>query len=166
MRDPAWSWVPPYPETHGDLAAGVAEQLGMPMDDEQKMILDAIYAEDEPGVPTCFQVGIVAPRQNLKTATLEIAAITDVFVLGEPLHVWTAHLFKTSQKTFEHMTRLIGGNEDFRRRCHWPPRTANGDESIELLTGERIEFHARSKGGGRGVAGAPMSSESSPTATP
>lgn len=152
MRDPAYRWVPAYKETFGDLAAEVGEQLGMPMDPEQRMILDAIFAENEPGEPACFSVAVVAPRQNLKTATLEIAALTDVFVLGEPLHAWTAHLFDTARSTFEHMCTLIESNDDFRKRCR-KPRTANGNESIELLSGERIEFHARSKGGGRGITG-------------
>lgn len=152
MRDPAWRWVPEYDETYGDLAAEVGDQLGMTPDAEQRMILDAIFAESEPGVPACFEVGTVAPRQNLKTATLEIAALTDVFVLGVQLHVWTAHLFKTAKSAFEDMVRLVEGTDDFRRRCK-KPRTANGDEAIELLTGQRIEFHARSKGGGRGLTG-------------
>jgi len=124
----------------------------MVMDEEQRMILDAIFAENDPGSPACFSVGIVAPRQNLKTATLEIAALTDVFVLGEPLHAWTAHLFDTAQKTFTHMCQLIEGNSDFSRRVKRVSK-ANGDEAIELITGERIEFHARSKGGGRGITG-------------
>jgi hypothetical protein len=152
VREPAYKWVPPYQETFGDLAAEVGEQLGMVMDGEQRMILDAIFAENEPGSPACFSVGIVAPRQNLKTATLEIAALTDIFVLGEPMHAWTAHLFDTARSSFEHMCQLIESNDDFRKRCH-KPHTANGNESIELLTGERIEFHARSKGGGRGISG-------------
>lgn len=152
MRDPAYKWVPDYGETFGDLAAEVGEHLGMPMDPEQRMILDAIFAESEPGVPACFSVAVVAPRQNLKTATLEIAALTDVFVLGERLHAWTAHLFATAQKTFAHMVQLIEGNDDYRKRVA-RIRRANGDEAIELVTGERIEFHARSKGGGRGITG-------------
>lgn len=152
MREPAYKWVPPYVETFGDLAAEVGEQLGMVMDDEQRMILDAIFAENEPGSPACFSVGICAPRQNLKTATLEIAALTDIFVLGEPMHAWTAHLFDTARASFEHMCMLIESNDDFRKRCH-KPHTANGNESIQLLTGEKIEFHARSKGGGRGITG-------------
>jgi hypothetical protein len=151
-RDPAWRWVPPYEETFGDLAAGLAVELGMVMDAEQRMVLDAIFAESAPGVPTCFEVAAIAPRQNLKTATLEIAALTDVFLLDVRLHVWTAHLFRTARAAFEDMVRLIDGNDDFRKRCK-KPRTANGDEAIELLTGQRIEFHARSKGGGRGLTG-------------
>lgn len=152
MHEPRYKWVPPYKETFGDLAGEVGVQLGMPMDAEQQMILDAIFAENAPGEPACFSVAAVAPRQQLKTATLEIAALTDVFVLGEPLHAWTAHLFDTARNTFEHMCTLIESNDDFRRRCR-KPLTANGNESIQLLTGEKIEFHARSKGGGRGISG-------------
>ncbi len=40
MRDPLHHWVPPHEELYGNLAAGVGAQLGMPVDDEQKMILD------------------------------------------------------------------------------------------------------------------------------
>ena len=152
MHDPAYMWVPEYRHTFGNLAAEVGEQLGMPMDPEQQMILDAIFAENEPGSPACFSVAAVAPRQNLKTATLEIAALTDVFVLGEPLHAWTAHLFDTAIKTFEHMCQLIESNDDFRKRCR-KPKESHGFEAIELLTGEKIEFHARSKGKGRGISG-------------
>ncbi len=152
MREPAYMWVPDYPETFGDLAAGVGADLGMVMDEEQRMILDAIFAERAPGSPTCFSIGICAPRQNLKTATLEIAALTDVFVLGEPLHTWTAHLFDTAQKTFAHMVQLIDGNDDYSNRVKAVTR-GNGKEAIELITGERIEFQARSISKGRGVAG-------------
>lgn len=152
MREPAHIWVPPYKQTFGYLAAEVGEQLGMVMDDEQRMILDAIFAENESGQPACFSVAAIAPRQNLKTATLEIAALTDVFVLGEPLHAWTAHLFDTAVKTFNHMCQLIESNDDFRRRCR-KPKASHGFESIELLTGEKIEFHARSQGKGRGISG-------------
>lgn len=152
VRDPAYMWVPSYKETYGDLAAGVAEDLGMPMDPEQKIVLNAIFAENQPGAPALFSVAVVAPRQNLKTATLEIAALTDIFVLGEPVHTWTAHLFDTSQKTFTHMVSLIEGNSDYSKRVKAVTK-GNGKEAIELMTGERIEFAARSKGGGRGKSG-------------
>ncbi len=153
MPEPLYRWVPEHEESYGDLAADLGRQVGMVMDDDQRDILNAIYAEDEPGIPTCFEVGVVAPRQNLKTATLEIAALTDVFVLGLPQHVWTAHLYSTTQKSFEHMVELVGGCEDLRSRCVWPPRAAHGEQAIELLTGEQIEFRARSRGGGRGFTG-------------
>jgi hypothetical protein len=149
---PAFEWVPEYSRTYGDIAAEVGEQVGLPPDPDQRAILDAIYAVHPDDRPVCFEVGVLAPRQNIKTSTLEVAALTDLFVFREPLHIWTAHLFKTARKSFDDMVMRIEGNRDFRRRCR-KPRTANGDESIELLTGEKIEFHARSKGGGRGLTG-------------
>lgn len=64
MHEPAFGSVPDYPETFGDLAADVADQLGMPMDPEQRLILDAVFAESRPGVPACFEVAAVAPRRT------------------------------------------------------------------------------------------------------
>ncbi|NUR09341.1 MAG: hypothetical protein HOQ45_20350 [Nocardioidaceae bacterium] len=155
MPEPLHRWVPvpKSGESDGDLAAELGESVGMVMDNDQVDILNAIFAEDEPEVPTAFEAAVVAPRQNIKTSTLEIAALADVFTFGQPLHVWTAHLYSTTQKSFEHMVALVGSNEDLRRRCVWPPRAAHGEQAIELLTGEKIEFRARSRGGGRGFAG-------------
>src|SRR5690349_3021384 len=125
----------------------------MPPDDDQRDILDAIFAEKADGTPAAFEVAAVAPRQNLKTSTLELAALTDLFVFREPLHIWTAHLFDTAQKTFAHMERLIRSHPDYRDRVKFDH--GNDDQAITLLpTGERIEFRARSKGAGRGVTGA------------
>lgn len=152
LTRPAHLWIPKYRTTNGDLAATIGEQVGLTPDADQRAILDAMFAENEPGIPACFETAVVAPRQNIKTSTLQIAALTDLFLLGVELHIWTAHLFRTSRSSFEGMVGLIESNPDFRRRCR-PHRTANGAEAIELKSGERIEFHARSKGGGRGLTG-------------
>jgi hypothetical protein len=145
-----WEWVPPYDATHGDIAAEVGELVGLPPDPDQRRILDAMFAYDPTTMlPVCFEVGVAGPRQNIKTSTLEVAALTDLFVFDVSKHIWTAHLFKTAHDAFVDMTARIDGVPDLRRRCR-PHRISNGKESIELLTGERIEFHARSKGGGRG----------------
>lgn len=144
--------MPPHTATNGDLAGKLGVELGLTPDADQQDILDAVFAYDEaePDMPTCSVAAVVAPRQNIKTSSLEIAALTDLFVFREPLHVWTAHLTKTSRKTFEHMCFLIDSNPELRSMCR-DHRTANGSEAIELLTGERIEFYARSKGAGRGI---------------
>lgn len=152
LTQPAHLWVPDYASTNGDIAAEVGGQLGLTPDDDQRAILDAIFAEREDGNPSCFEVGIIAPRQNIKTSTLEIAALTDLYVFEEPLHIWTAHKFSTARATFEHMKMLIESNPDYARRTEFTE--ASGNESIRLRTGERIEFHARSKGAGRGKTGA------------
>lgn len=127
--------------------------LGYDEDPNQRLVLDAIFAEDHRGMPACFETGVVAPRQNLKTAALVTTATTWLFTFGEELVTWTAHLYDTSQKAFEAMKTRIGANPDLKAQCKWPPPSAHGDEAIELKTGERIEFQARSTGGGRGVTG-------------
>lgn len=152
MADPSWRCVPAHDGTYGDIAADVGGQLGLEPDEDQRAILDAIFAyrSERPDTLAAFESAVVAPRQNLKTATLEVAALTELFVFRVPLHVWTAHLFKTSRSSFLHMVQMIDGNDEYRRLCR-KPRTANNQEAITLLTGEEIQFYARSSGGGRGI---------------
>jgi phage terminase large subunit-like protein len=150
---PAYRWVPGYQHTNGAVAASLGQQLRLPPDRNQQDILDAIFAIDDAGMPSCFEVAVVAPRQNLKTAVLQLAALSYLFLLDEELILWTAHLFDTSRKAFEGMRRMIAANPEYKDKCKWPPRTTNGDEAIELKSGQRLEFHARSKGAGRGFTG-------------
>jgi hypothetical protein len=149
----AYRSVPAFARTNGDLAAELGVHLGLVPDDDQRDILDAIFAETDEGLPACFEVAAVAPRQNIKTSTLELAALTDLYVMGEPLHLWTAHKFDTAQKAYLDMRRLISSNPDYRSRTKFTD--ARGDEAIEFVdTGGRIEFHARSSGAGRGATAA------------
>jgi len=135
------------------LAEEVGGWAGFDPDPAGRLVLDALFAEDGDGLPACFAVGVVAPRQTIKTATLQEAALTWLFVMGVELVIWTAHLYDTAKKAHVSMVGRIEKNPDLRAQCKWPPPMANGSEAIELLSGERIEFHARSKGGGRGLTG-------------
>lgn len=146
--EPLHRWRPPSKTTFGDLAVKVGNDLQLPPDAEQAWLLDSIYAETEPGIPTSYEVAVVAPRQNLKSAALEVAALTDLFIVGVPLAVWTAHEFKTARKAFEDMRRRILSHPDYAEQAHF--RDSHGEEAIWLDSGERLEFHARSGGSGRG----------------
>jgi hypothetical protein len=138
-----------WSETDGDVAAGVGADLGLTPDAEQRWLLDAIFAETDEAIPVHDEVCIVGPRQTVgKTATLQIAALTDLFVLEVELAVWTAHEAKTARKTFQDMRRRIMANPDYEARARF--ETAIGREAIVLDTGERLEFHARSGSSGRG----------------
>lgn len=150
MPEPLHRWVPEYDGTYGEIAAEVGADLGLPPDDDQRDILDAIFAfrRSNPDVPAFFRVGVVGPRQNIKTSTLEVAALTDLFVFRVSLHIWTAHLFMAAKGAFVDMCNRIEANPDYSRLCK-RPRRANGDLAIVLKTGEEIQFHARSTGGGR-----------------
>lgn len=142
--------MPEYEQTNGDVAAELGAMIGLAPDINQRLILDGIFAESKAGRVACFEVGVCAPRQNIKSSTLEVATLTDLIVFREPLTLWTAHLTKTMRGAFTDMRDRIEASDELRRRFK-KPREANGQESLELLTGEKIEFYSRSKGGGRGL---------------
>lgn len=146
--EPLFRTAPTWAISHGDIAAQVGADLGLDPDGEQRWLLDALYAETDEALPAAYEVCVVAPRQNLKSATLMIAALTDLFVFGVDLAVWTAHEFKTARKTFMDMRARIMAHPDYAARATF--ETAHGKEAIILDTGERLEFHARSGGSGRG----------------
>jgi hypothetical protein len=149
VSEPLYRTATAWSETHGDVAAEVGADLGLAPDVEQRWLLDAIFAEKDDAVPVHDEVCIVGPRQTVgKTATLQIAALTDLFVLEVELAVWTAHEAKTARKTFQDMRRRIMANPDYEARARF--ETAIGREAIVLDTGERLEFHARSGSSGRG----------------
>lgn len=146
---PAYRWAPARATTNGDIAAGVGTDLGWDFDPDQRWLLDATFAEDEDGLPASGDVAIIGPRQTVgKTATLECAAIADVSVFDVPLHIWTAHEFKTARKAFEDMKSRLLGHQDYASRVTF--RDAHGEEAIYFEGAGRIEFHARSGGSGRG----------------
>lgn len=140
--------APSWAVTHGDIAAQVGKDLGLDPDPEQQWLLNVIFAENEEQLPAAYEVCAVAPRQNIKSSTLEIAALTDLFVFGVDMAVWTAHEFKTARKSFLDMRQRIIGHPDYSARAVF--EMAHGKEAIVLDTGERLEFHARSSGSGRG----------------
>lgn len=143
--------VPPFEATYGDLAADVGQELGYDVDGDQRAILDAVFAYDPAsGLPAFTEVAVIAPRQNLKTATGIIAAVTDMVVFGLP-HRWSSHLYRpTTLDAFNEMWGRIDGS---RLRSEFDdPIAATGKELIRLRSGQWCEFDARSKKAGRGTA--------------
>jgi hypothetical protein len=149
---PAHCWIPPYEHTNGDLAAEMGELVGLVPDAEQRLVLDAMYAESAPGIPSVFATCLVAPRQNLKTAVYQLAALTDAYVLDAELVVWTAHLYSTVRKAFEGLAAMVRSTPDLMAKTR-DILSGRGDEVILLHSGAKIEFHCRSTRGGRGFTG-------------
>lgn len=149
VREPLYRTAPDCRTSFGDLAAKVGKDLGLPPDDEQRAVLDAIFAERETAVPRYRHVCIVGPRQNIKTSTMVIAAMTDLFVLGVPEAIWTAHQSKTSTKSFQDMRARINGHPEYASLVDF--NAGRGEELIYLPgTTVSLEFRARSGGSGRG----------------
>lgn len=160
LHPPAYLHVPPYDVTLGPEVAQVCELAGFPPDEDQKRILDVNFAYRAGRVAAMSSV-IITPRQNIKTSTFEMTTIgwlvllKDWIARGErpPLFIWSAHEYSTALDTHRHLAEIFEGSDFLRRRVKSIPRS-NGEEGIEMLDGSRLKFRARTKTGGRGLAGA------------
>ncbi len=149
---PAYQWVPEHTSSAADEAVDLAASVGMVLDAEQRLALEVILAEKPDGTWAAFEAAVIAARQNLKTYLLEALVLADLFLFGAELDIWTAHLFPTTMEAFRDLKRILVSNDHLSRRVK-KISEANGEESIELVTGQRLLFRARSKSGGRGLTG-------------
>ena len=117
---PAFHTVPDHVSTAGAEAADLASLSGFVPDAEQRLILDAIYAEQQSGSNfqsgrwAALEVAVVSSRQNVKTSSLLMAALADLFLYDARLVIWTAHLFSTAAEAFLEFKQLIDANAHLR----------------------------------------------------
>jgi hypothetical protein len=150
---PAYLWVPDRLGSYGDEAADLMDMAGRPLDDAQRVSVDAQLSYGPGGRPVALEAVTVKPRQNGKTGGELLPVVFYDLFLGPPDRiVWTAHLFRTARDAFADAGALIDGCAELSRRVK-KITYANGEEAIELTSGARLEFLARSKGGGRGLGG-------------
>lgn len=143
---------PPERWTYGDIAAKVGVDLGIPPDDEQRALLDMIYAEKAPGRPAAFEVCVIGPRQNIKTSTLGVAALADLFVFGVKKHLWSAHLDDTAKNTYVDFKEWLSRSPDYASQVTF--YEGHQDRSIvHTETKARIDFGSRTGKGKRGLTG-------------
>jgi phage terminase large subunit-like protein len=122
------------------------------LDEWQREVVRHGLGEDARGRWSAFEIAMLVPRQNGKGAVLECLELAGLFLLGEQLIIHSAHEFPTSLEAFRRLLFLIESSDDLRRRVKRVSR-AHGEEGIELLSGQRIRFRTRTKGGGRGFTG-------------
>lgn len=157
LVEPAYFTVPAYTHTFGPEVADLAAMADYAPDEDQAAALDALFAVGPDGLVAAFEFALIAARQNLKTAVLKMAVLGWLFVTEQNLIVWSAHEMKTTKEAFLDLTNLIEGCAPLRKRLAKGPSNGiyrgNGDESIELASGQRCMFKARTNGGGRGLSG-------------
>jgi hypothetical protein len=152
LVEPRYLTVPEHSKTLGPEVADLADLAGFSPDPEQRLALDAVFAMQPDDRAAAFEVAVIACRQNLKTGLFKQAALGWLFLTGQRLIVWSAHEFPTAVEAFRDLSELIEGRDWLTRRLKRIYR-GNGDESIELMSGARLIFRARTKGGGRGLSG-------------
>lgn len=152
LVEPAYRSAPEFTQTLGPEVADLAELAGFTPDPEQRLGLDLIFALDRTGMSAAFESAVIACRQNLKTGLFKQAALGWLFITEQRLVVWSAHEFNTALEALRDMAALMEGCRYLSRRVK-RVLYANGQESIELMTGQRLMFKARTRSGGRGLTG-------------
>lgn len=132
-------------------AIEVAAAAGLTLDAWQQACIQLGLGKTEAGGWAAFQVALIVARQNGKGSILEALELYWLFVSEERLIGHSAHEYKTAMEAFRRVLFLITNTDWMRKRVKKVINT-NGEEGIELLTGQRLRFLARSKGAGRGFS--------------
>lgn len=153
LLTPAFLLVPERDYTFGPAVGELCASAGFAPDPEQQLILDAVFGEVQ-GMPAAREGLLVGPRQNFKSAVLEMIALGWMFVTNEPGVVMSAHQHKTIRGTFDHLCMLIERTPALRRYLAKEPIKSVGDEAIVLRDPDGTErflmFATRSGRGYRG----------------
>ncbi|MFD5875697.1 terminase [Streptomyces sp. NPDC060322] len=144
--------APSYTSSAGQEAIELAAHAGLILDEWQKHALHVGLGERPDGSWSAFEVAVNVPRQNGKGGIIEARELAGLFLLGERLILHSAHEFKTSIEAFRRIVALVTNTDGLRKRVKAIRRTT-GEEAIELLSGQRLRFLARSGGSGRGFTG-------------
>ncbi|WP_063831281.1 hypothetical protein [Streptomyces sp. NRRL F-2664] len=152
VQTPRVVTAPPYVSTSGQEAVELAAVAGLQLDPWQQHVLHVGLGETADGSWSAFETCVNVPRQNGKGAIIEARQLAGLFLLGERLILHSAHEFKTSIEAFRRIESLIMNCDQLRKRVSRVRRTT-GEEAIELTTGQRLRFLARSGGSGRGFTG-------------
>lgn len=152
------------PDVHSLAAAEEAIELadaygicdGFPLAESQKITLRNGLGERADGSWAAATIADFGPRQgtgkNDKIAARELAGL---ILFGERLIIHTAHEFPTANESFLRLVAIFENYDDLRRKVSHI-RYGNGEQAIELLTGQRLKYKARTGGSGRGFAKADL----------
>lgn len=152
VQQPRIETVPPFVSSSGQEAVELAASVDLVLDPWQEHALHVGLGERVDGSWSAFEVAVNVPRQNGKGGIIEARELAGLFLLGEPLIIHSAHEFKTALEGFRRIESLITNYDHLRKRVARVRRTT-GEEAIELLSGQRLRFLARSGGSGRGFTG-------------
>lgn len=174
---------PQYASSSGDEAVALARMAGIELDPWQQLelrhemgesadwkcprctyrVADPVPCPEHPADAlihpwAAFECCDVDPRQNGKSEKLIVRQLAGLFIVEEPLQIYSAHLFDTAMEIFRRLAFVVENCDDLRREVKHRGskmvgiKHSHGDEGIELQDGRRIRFKARTGGGGRGFS--------------
>lgn len=115
----------------------------------QRLALDVSLREDAANRWAAPEVALVVCRQNGKGEILVARELAGLFLFEEQLIMHSAHRFSTAGDGFRRLMTAIESAPELDARVKRVSRT-NGKEGVELKSGQRCLFFARSVDSGRG----------------
>jgi hypothetical protein len=129
---------------------------GNPLAESQKITLRTALGERADGSWAASRVADFGPRQGTgKNDKINARELAGLILFGERLIIHTAHEFPTANEAFLRMVAVFDAWDDLRKKVA-RIRYANGEQGIELLSGQRLKYRARTGGSGRGFAKADL----------
>jgi hypothetical protein len=119
------------------------------LDSAQKLTVELMMAEGSDGHWAARTTGRAEPRQNGKGDEIEVVEAWGLIQRGEWI-VHTAHEIPTAKSAHRRLVGFLEGHKDLRRLIK-QVRYANGDQSIEMVSGAIVVYRTRTAGGGRGL---------------
>lgn len=157
-----------YKATLVEEALEFLESLGLYYDAWQKLVLREMLGVKSDGTWASPDFGLVVGRQNGKSEIAIARILIGLFLIKEPLIVYSAHLADTASEIFLRLVGIIGEKDDPYNPNQWLHQYikhvwfANGKQGIEVVhktekadgTTEklvcRLKIKTRTGGGGRG----------------
>lgn len=135
----------------GQDACRLAESAGVVLDDWQQMCLDTMLARRADNTWASGEWCNVVSRQNGKGEIILVRQLAGLYLLDEDLILSSAHEFRTANEAFLRIVAVVENTPHLKAEVR-SIRYANGEQGIELRSGQRLKFVARTRGGGRGMS--------------
>lgn len=142
---------PDWLASTGSEAIDLARSAGVHLFPWQELAVEVILGEVAGGDWAAFETAMLVARQNGKGEVILVIELAGLFLLGENLLLHSAHEFKTAREAYLRIRGVIEGAPHLSRLVR-QFRQSNEDTSIELTSGARLRFMARSRQSGRGFS--------------
>lgn len=150
IQTPRIGTTVPQGNSAGDIVGRLLEGYNINLDQWQRNILTDGLAEQNNKwlFGTC---AVSVPRQAGKTMLLEARVLAGLLLFDEQFIVVSSHEVRTTSEIFR---RIRGYFDDIPELKALVKRVSlrNGEEAIELHTGQRVRFMSRSRNAGRGFS--------------
>ena len=143
-------------ETKGAQVAELAERIGQPLLDWQKLILNDMLTMDKKGMFIRKTSLLLIARQSGKSHLARMRCLAGLFMFGEKDILIMSSNRGMAMKSFNIMADIIERNDWMRAQLKDGDikkgiRRTNGDERIILASGAQLEVRAATSDGARGM---------------